>query len=530
MSAADLLAQLQESLELSVDFLSKIPTWMLILLPTVYAYYKYCTWNFGIFKKLGVSGPRPLPVFGSTFSMMSNGIVEHDLSMKKYGTIVGIFQGRTPAMMIFDVEIIKQICVKDFANFTNRFNLPFDEYPLRKMLTMIKDDHWRNVRNVLTPTFSSGKLRKMNQQIHNCSDTLITNLLSKAAIGETFDFRELCGAFTMDVIASTAFGLQIDSHNDPNNQFVKMGKKTFMFSFTSPAMIIFFFFPFLLKPLGKIGFTIFPADARNFFVSVIQKAMEDRKHDTKSNQVDFLQLMMNAHLENDEIPDDGQKTETLEMGKEEKIKRRGLTEEEVIAQGLLFFIAGFETTANTLSLLGYSLATNPECQEKLIAEIDKVMKTHDKVDYDTVKGMPYLDMCISETLRLYPAGPRTDRVAANDITINGVFIPKGMNVTIPIYVLHMDPNVWPEPNKFIPERFTTEQKESRDPYYYLPFGAGPRSCVGMRLALTELKISTVTILQKMKFVVAPETQIPLKLNKVSMKGEDGIKIRMEKRC
>jgi len=529
MTVEDLIASLESWLGVHVDvsFLSKIPTWVFIAVPVVYAYYKYATWHFGTFKKLGINGPRPWPILGTSWPLMKYGLVEHDMSFKKYGSVVGTFQGRRPVMMIYDVEIIKQIMIKEFGTFTNRFVPPLNEYPVRKLLTVLKDDHWKHVRNVLTPTFSSGKLRKMNRQLQQCSATLLSNLIALADKDEVFDFKEICAAFTMDVIASTAFSLQIDSHNDPNNQFVKLGKKAFTFSFVSPKMIIFFFFPFLVKPLGRLGFTIFPQDVVQFFVDVINQAMEQRQKDPEKTKVDFLQLMMNAHIEDQD--EEHTKESWGTEDKSDSTKPKGLTHEEILAQGLLFFLAGFETTANTLSLLGYSLATHPECQEKLINEIDEVMKDQTEVTHDIVNKMPYLDMCLSETLRLYPAGPRTDRICSQDTTINGLFIPKDMIVVSPIYVLHMDPEVWPNPTEFNPERFTPEAKEARNPYYYMPFGVGPRNCVGMRLALTELKIAAVTILQQLKFVTCSETQIPLKLHKVSMKGADGIKIKVEKR-
>jgi len=198
-----------------------------------------------------------------------------------------------------------------------------------------------------------------------------------------------------------------------------------------------------------------------------------------------------------------------------------------LAQGVLFFLAGFETTANTLSLLGYCLATNPGCQDRLLREIDDVMKDQERVDYDVIHKMPYLDMCLSETLRIYPPAIRTDRVCENDITINGVFFPKGMLIGSPIYVMHMDPEVWPEPTKFDPERFTAEEREARNTYHYMPFGVGPRNCIGMRLALTELKMAAISILRTLKFVICPETKIPLTMDKVVMKSVDGIKLRME---
>jgi len=516
-----------------VDFMLNLSlgsTTILVIAAAVFALYMYLTWHFGIFRKLGIKGPRPWPFIGTMYPMMKRGIVAHDTEMRNYGTVVGVFQGRTPAMMIFDVDILKQIMIKEFSHFTNRFAPPLHVRVIRKILTVLKDEHWKHVRNVLTPTFSSGKLRRMNGHISTCADTLMANLQKKADANESFDFRELCGAYTMDVIASTAFGLKIDSHNDPNNQFVRMGRKAFMFSFTSPRFLLFLFLPFLAGLLGKVGISFFPRDVTEFFTDVISTAMSERESDGK-NRVDFLQLMMNAHGE--KLVSTEASTENTTHGTDSKLteqkSEQGLTHEEILAQGLLFFLAGFETTANTLSLLAYSLATNPHCQDKLLREIDELTKDHDRVTYDVVHGMPYLEMCLNETLRLYPAGPRTDRVAAVDITINGLFIPKDMMIMSPIYALHMDPDVWQEPDKFIPERFSREASEARNPNYFMPFGIGPRNCVGMRLALTQLKISAVTILQRMKFVTCPETQIPIVLDKVAMKSKTGIWLRLDKR-
>jgi len=530
MTPAEIIAVVESWLEPYVDVtvLSKIPTWVYIVVPTVFAVYKYTTWTFGTFKKLGIPGPRPWPLVGTSWVMMTQGLVAHDMSFKKYGPVVGSFQGRTPIMIVYDVDILKQILVKDFSNFTNRFPVPFTEYPTKKMITVLQGEHWKHVRNILTPTFSSGKLRKMNKQIQKCSETFLANLSDKADKQESFDFREICGAFTMDVIASTAFSVQIDSHNDPNNKFVTMGKKAFTFSFKSPKLLVFFFLPFLVKPLSKIGISIFPKEVTQFFVDVINKLMDQRHAGEKEKSVDFLQLMMNSS-EKEGTGEEGTNDTKAWDDKSDNSKPKGLTHEELLAQGFLFFLAGFETTANTLSLLAYSLATHPECQEKLIKEIDAVVKEHGEIDYDVVNKMTYLDMCLSETLRLYPAGPRTDRVCSSDTTINGVFIPKGMTIISPIYVLHMDPEVWPNPTEFDPERFTPEAKEARNPYYYMPFGVGPRNCVGMRLALTELKIAAASILMKLKFVQSEETQVPLKLHKISMKGENGIRLRIEKR-
>nr|XP_020671366.1 cytochrome P450 3A1-like [Pogona vitticeps] len=126
--------------------------------------------------------------------------------------------------------------------------------------------------------------------------------------------------------------------------------------------------------------------------------------------------------------------------------------------------------------------------------------------------LEYLDMVMSESQRLYPLGGRIERVSKKDVEINGVTIPKDMVVMISPYVLHRDPDVWPEPEEFRPERFSKENKDKIDPYTFLPFGAGPRNCIGMRFAQVTMKVAITVLLQRFSFRVCKETPIPLKMS------------------
>ena len=130
-----------------------------------------------------------------------------------------------------------------------------------------------------------------------------------------------------------------------------------------------------------------------------------------------------------------------------------------------------------------------------------------------VMEMEYLDMVLNETLRLYPIANRLERVCKKDVELNGVYIPKGSTVMIPSYALHHDPQHWSEPEEFQPERFSKENKGSIDPYVYLPFGNGPRNCLGMRFALMNMKLALTKIMQNFSFQPCKETQIPLKLSR-----------------
>ena len=177
----------------------------------------------------------------------------------------------------------------------------------------------------------------------------------------------------------------------------------------------------------------------------------------------------------------------------------------IICQAIIFILAGFETTASTLSSLSYCLAKNPEKLEKLVEEVDAVVEACEgKINQESIREMPYLEACIKETLRLLPPVFRTDRTCVKDWEEDGLFIPKGwqphilkttlmvkhhvtnpgMNLSIPVFVIHHDPSIWPEPETFQPERFLKEEESSIQACSWLPFGGGPRQCIGCLSHLT----------------------------------------------
>ncbi|XP_010213750.1 PREDICTED: thromboxane-A synthase-like, partial [Tinamus guttatus] len=213
----------------------------------------------------------------------------------------------------------------------------------------------------------------------------------------------------------------------------------------------------------------------------------------------------------------------------EKIQKM-ITEDEIAGQAFLFLIAGYETTTSTLSFATYLLATNPECQEKVLREVDDFSAKHIIPDYENVQELPYLDMVVAETLRMYPPAFRFTREAAKDCVVLGQRIPARAVIEVAVGHLHYNPDFWPEPEKFIPERFTEEAKKERHPFAYLPFGAGPRGCIGMRMGLLETKMTLLRILQKFRFKTCPDTEIPLQLkSKATLGPKNGVYIQLEPR-
>ncbi|XP_005989494.1 thromboxane-A synthase isoform X1 [Latimeria chalumnae] len=490
--------------------------------------------------KIGINHPKPSPFLGNMF-FFKQGFWDGQLKLvKEYGRICGYYTGRQKTIVLADPEMIKQILVKNFNYFPNRMQLKLATKPLTDSILALRDDRWKHVRSVLTPAFSAAKMKEMAPLINQAADTLLENLRTFADAGEHMDVHKGFGYFTMDVVASVAFGTQVDSQKNPDDPFVKHAKLFFQISIFRPLIIISMMFPFIMMPVIRLLPNKRLEQINRFFMHVIGNIITQRDLQPPSKRRrDFLQLMLDARssvqrvaVENFDIvnrADEAIQNQTLmgEPAARDKDAKKTLTDDEVVGQAFIVLLGGYETSSSALAFLVYSLARHPECQDKLLKEVDEFYETHEIPDYNSVQKLKYLDMVISETLRMYPPAFRFSRESAQDVVVNGQLFPAGVLVEVAVGYLHYDAEYWPEPEKFIPERFTKEAKEQRHPFVYLPFGAGPRSCIGMRLALLELKIAVVRIFQKYRFEVCPETQVPLQLISNTVLGpKDGIILKI----
>ncbi|XP_048224124.1 cytochrome P450 3A9-like [Perognathus longimembris pacificus] len=469
-----------------------IETWVLLATSLVLLYL-YGTYPHTVFKKLGIPGPKPLPFFGTLLCYRKGFAVFDTECHKKYGSLWGLYDGRRPVLAITDPDMIKTVLVKEcYTIFTNR--RPFGPTGfMKKAISISEDEDWKRIRTLLSPTFTSGKLKEMFPIIHEFSDGLVKNLRPQAEKGKTVALKDIFGAYSMDVITGTSFGVNIDSLNNPQDVFVEKVKRLLKFNFFDPLLLSVVLFPFLTPVYEALNINLFPKDVTDFLRTSVERMKESRLKDKAKHRVDLLQLMINSQNSKD--------TES----------HKGLTDLEIAAQSIIFIFAGYETTSITLSFIMYLLALHPDVQKKLQEEVDRTLPNKAPATYDALMEMEYVDMVVSEVLRLYPIAGRVERVCKKDVEINGVFIPKNTAVMVPNYALHHDAKYWPEPEEFRPERFSKKNKESINPYIYMPFGAGPRNCIGMRFALMNIKIALVRLMQNFSFQPCKETQIPLKL-------------------
>ncbi|CAG2220223.1 unnamed protein product [Mytilus edulis] len=288
--------------------------------------------------------------------------------------------------------------------------------------------------------------------LQKCVNDMVEKLKKDTENGEVVDVCKYCGSFSMDVIASTAFGMDVDAQNDPDNAFIKNAKKAFSSGLKNPMLLFVLFFPFTRGILSYFKLSTLSKEMATFFHSAVNTAIDERKSESSKRQ-DLLGLMLNAHTDKEKSEENIELSSTTLKD----FKKRPLTTNEILANSLTFFLAGYETTANALSFVLYCLALYPDYADKVRYEVaDDIGK--EKPTYDNVSKLQYLDMFVCEVLRLYGPAARFNRTTEEDVAIGGYKVPKGTDIQFAIGVIHRDPEFWPEPEVLIQKGSITFDK------------------------------------------------------------------------
>lgn len=510
--------------------------WALLMLGICLMIYLYGIRTYSYFLNRRIPFIKPSPFLGSMGPIMFRKLSLPDFTIWMYNELKGykyggIFNFNLPVIILRDPDLIKSVTVRDFEYFTDHVNIIKEEAdPLwGKGIFSLQGQRWKDMRAILSPAFTSSKMKTMFVLVTECGKQLadflekcynnhIPEKHCKIEKGDgdmlVVELKDLFTRYTNDVIATSAFGVGVDSLQNPSNEFYLMGKEACNFGGTRALiMMAYELFPKLMQMLK---FTLIPKYITKFFSELIKDTMTTREREG-IERPDLVQMLMQAkkeHLQNE---------------------KRVLDDDDLIAQAFLFFLGGFESTSTVMCFACHEMGVNPEIQSKLQQEIDTAMKeSGGNISYETIHSMKYLDMVISETLRMYPPTVVVDRACIKPYTLQAdppVEMKPGDAVWIPIYAIHRDPENFPEPDKFDPERFNDDNKHSIKPLTYLPFGSGPRICIGSRFALMETKIAIVYLLHHFNLKVVSKTSVPIQYSKksITMTVDSGFWMGLEKR-
>ncbi|XP_050670466.1 cytochrome P450 6B2-like [Leptidea sinapis] len=465
--------------------------------------YVYSSWTFDYWKKKGIKHDPPAPFLGTNskqFLQKASMSMMAEEMYYKYPKerVVGFFRGRKPELVIRDPEIAKRILVTDFNNFYSRGFVPHKTNiePLLKNIFFADGDLWKLLRHRFSLVFSTGKIKAMFSIITERAEKLQT-LAEKVSEYDSYDAHELMARYTTDFIGACGFGLNIDTLNDETSEFRKLGKRIFVRTpadATRGALKL--IFPELCKNLHFLSSEL--EKSMNYLVHTVLK---QRNYET-SGKNDFIDLMLELKQKGNMV---GESIEEKNPYGSSKTIELELSFDLMIAQVFVFFGAGFETSSTSSSHTLHQLAYHPEIQRKVQEEIDRVLIKYDnKITYDAVNEMNYLEKTFYESLRMYPPVAFLMRESAKKYTFPelDLSIDENMKVIIPIKAIFNDETYFEEPNRFNPDRFQS-LKDMKN-HIFIPFGDGPRACVGARLGLMQSMAGIAAILHR--FDVEPSSE------------------------
>ncbi|CAL7936767.1 unnamed protein product [Xylocopa violacea] len=396
----------------------------------------------------------------------------------------------------------KHVFENNFSNFhDNGLKIEPDADPLlAKNPFFNSGDTWMLGRKRLTYAFSNTRLKILFAGICGVLKKF-ENFLERRLKSNTryeVELKYLFSKFTAEVVANAGLGVEGLCFEDKEHAtaFDKIGETVF-----KPSLIQGILGQLIILFPGVNSICKFPfvqKDIDHLFRKIVTENLEIRRKESTPRN-DFIQLMIDLEKSGD-----------------------SLDIETVASDAFSFYTDGYETSSATLNFTGYLLAAYPAVQEKLRNEVKSTIEKHGgELTFESLKEMTYMDQVIKESQRYYSVVGFLSKLCTEEFEFKGsdglsYRATPGSEVYIPTYAIHRDPKYWTDPDVFDPERFSDERKQTIEKMAFLPFGEGPRMCVGMRMALLQIKACLAGLLRSYKLELSPKTKLPFKFSPTTL--------------
>ena len=431
--------------------------------------------------------------------MLDNPLPVISAYLEEYGDTYKMYMGGVqPAILTVEPAVIQHVLQKNHRNYA-KSRIQTDvlgPYVGLGLLTS-NGDYWLRQRRLIQPGFHRQKLAGLVEIMQQVIEKSCAHLDAKAEKGEEVDMSHESMEVAFKIVAKSLFGAQLQE--ETMNELAKGISDIQEFVVKLVRM------PFM-KPWYRLSgktnkYRTLAARQSQIIMNLIS---ERRASGATAN--DLLDMLLAARYED---------------------TNEGMTDQQLQDESLILFVAGHETTANALTWMFYLLSQHPEVVTQLRNEFDAVLG-HQKPTFENLRLLEYSTQVINETMRLYPPAWITDRVALADDTIAGYEIKKGDIIMPFIYGAHYSKNNWENPTQFNPNRFSKENKKKHQAFSFLPFGGGPRLCIGNSFAMMEMQLVLVHLLQKYDFTLAAHQQIEVQ-PLVTLRSKYGMKMKLTKR-
>ena len=440
-----------------------------------------------------IPGPRGLPLLGwrgNSFPFLRDPIAYISSIYSRYGEIVGLARGELTQVFAFGPEFNRQLLTD-----TNLFHTIFETItPARLkrrrrgigLLNMNGEQH-RQQRRLMMPAFH----KKAVESYRDDMVAIVDDVLSRWQPGQTFDLAHEMQQLALRIASRTLFGLDATEHAQGVGRLIKQLLET---PFFAPSIALF--------PVNVPGTPyhrmLMLADQLDTEIL----AMIRRKRAAQSEQADVLAMLIHARDE------DGS----------------GMTDAELLGQTTTLLIAGHETTSNALTWTLFLLAQHPWVLANLVDELDSTLRG-DAPAVEQLNQLPLLERVIKESMRLLPPASLASRVSTAPFVLGPYEMPKGVFVTWSPYITHRIPALYHEPKRFLPERW---EAIDPSPYEYIPFGAGPRMCIGATFAMMEIKLVLAILLQRFQLMTVPDAKVDYQM-KITLSPKHGLPVMVARR-
>jgi cytochrome P450 len=442
-------------------------------------------------------GPRGLPWFGSVFPAWSDPLALFLGSRDRYGDVVRFRFGPFQYYLVNDPDVVKHVLVDNPKGYTKSRNYLGLKVVLGEGLLTSEGDHWRRQRKLAQPAFHRDKLAGFAASMSRATRDMLTRWSSEGSASSFCIHAEMM-RLTFRIVGLTLFSSDVDGDAKDVGQALEVA----MHWANDYAESIVRFPPYIPTP-GNLRFK----RAKRTLDDVVFRLIAERRESArKTNDFgsDLLGMLMAA---------------TEEGG----VAGSGMDDQQLRDEIITMILAGHETTANLLSWTFHLLSKHPEVERRVREEARRVLGDRDPVLED-VKGLEYTRMVLEEALRLYPPAWVFERQAVTADELGPYRIAPGAIVGICPYVMHRHPDHWENPEGFDPERFRPERAEKRARYAYLPFGGGPRTCVGNHFAMMEAQILLSMIVREHRLELEPSHPVVLD-PVITLRPKNGIHVR-----
>ncbi|XP_014278878.1 cytochrome P450 4C1 [Halyomorpha halys] len=372
---------------------------------------------------------------------------------------------------------------------------------------------WQSHRKMITSSFHFKILEGFLEIMYSKLEIFSEVLEKKVGTGY-FDIEPLIANYSLDVITETAMSTNVDAQRT-NSEFVECIKSLTEVIIVRSVKLMYFFQPIFNLSAYKKQESKSIDYVKDYMCKILQRKRIEAKNLKKVEDINDIGTK--------------EKLALLDMLLQLQFNNAKITDKEMFDEVNTFMFAGHDTVSSALSFVIYTLAVHQDVQEKVYAEIIEKLH-HSNPTYQALMNLKYLERVIKETMRLYPSVPFIGRRLKKEMPITGGHVvPKDVDVAVFIYNHHRNPENFPDPEKFDPDRFLPENVVNRHPYAYIPFSAGSRNCIGQKFAMMELFASVSHLLRQFRislepgFVMKPIAHIVLRPN------VEGVRIRLDKR-